>query len=219
MVADQFAEVALLCDEGDDRDRLAPSAAPRRASRVSTPRWRRSRRRPPASQARGSARRGTTRQRRSRAVSRRPPQPRQGRAPHLVDGLVGECAGRSARRPQSPTCRKSNYCLLLGAPATFHAGSDEPGPDSSLDWPPVHARCDAVHAALDFDAIGQSLRERGWEVVHVRSAAGDRTEYLRRPDLGHRLSPAGRAAIKDQSCGSDIAIVAADGQPDALPSL
>ena len=75
-----------------------------------------------------------------------------------------------------------------------------------------HARArDAVYAALDFDAIGQSLRERGWEVVHVRSAAGDRTEYLRRPDLGRRLSPAGRAAIEDQSHGSDIVIVAADG--------
>jgi ethanolamine ammonia-lyase small subunit len=75
-----------------------------------------------------------------------------------------------------------------------------------------HARArDAVHAALDFDAIGQSLRERGWGVVHVRSAAGDRTEYLRRPDLGRRLSPAGRTAIREQPHGSDIAIVAADG--------
>jgi ethanolamine ammonia-lyase small subunit len=75
-----------------------------------------------------------------------------------------------------------------------------------------HARArDAVYAALDFDAIGQSLRERGWEVVHVRSAVGDRTEYLRRPDRGRRLSPAGRVAIEDQSHGSDIVIVAADG--------
>src|ERR1700731_159653 len=70
-----------------------------------------------------------------------------------------------------------------------------------------HARArDAVYAALDFDAIGQSLRERGWEVVHVRSPAGDRTEYLHRPDLGRRLSPGGRAAIEDQSHGSDIVI-------------
>jgi ethanolamine ammonia-lyase small subunit len=75
-----------------------------------------------------------------------------------------------------------------------------------------HARArDAVYAALAFGAIGQSLRERGWDVVHVRSAAGDRFEYLRRPDLGRRLSPAGRAAIEDQSHGSDIVIIAADG--------
>src|ERR1700731_3900505 len=75
-----------------------------------------------------------------------------------------------------------------------------------------HARArDAVHAALDFEAIGQSLRERDWSVVHVRSAAGDRAEYLRRPDLGRRLSPAGRLAIDGQLHGNDVAIVAADG--------
>jgi ethanolamine ammonia-lyase small subunit len=75
-----------------------------------------------------------------------------------------------------------------------------------------HARArDAVYAALDFDAIGQSLRERGWEVAHVRSAAGNRHEYLRRPDLGRRLSPAGREVLKGQSHGSDIVIVGADG--------
>src|SRR5260370_22594288 len=70
---------------------------------------------------------------------------------------------------------------------------------------------DAVHDALDFEAIGQSLRERDWSVVHVRSAAGDRAEYLRRPDLGRRLSPAGRLAIDGQHHGNDVAIVAADG--------
>ena len=75
-----------------------------------------------------------------------------------------------------------------------------------------HARArDAVHATLDFDAIGQSLRERDWSVVHVRSAAADRAEYLRRPDLGRRLSSSGRLVIDGQPCCYDIAIVAADG--------
>jgi ethanolamine ammonia-lyase small subunit len=75
-----------------------------------------------------------------------------------------------------------------------------------------HARArDAVHATLDFEAIGQSLRERGWSVVHVRAAAGDRAEYLRRPDLGRRLSPAGRDSLEEEMKESDIAIVAADG--------
>ena len=75
-----------------------------------------------------------------------------------------------------------------------------------------HARArDAVHATLDFEAIGQSLRERDWSVVHVRSAAADRAEYLRRPDLGRRLSPAGRLAIDSERRGNDVAIVAADG--------
>jgi ethanolamine ammonia-lyase small subunit len=91
------------------------------------------------------------------------------------------------------------------------AGSGQPTA-ASLRFMLDHARArDAVHAALDFEAIGQSLRERDWSVVHVRSAAGDRTEYLRRPDLGRRLSPEGRLAIGDKPRGSDVAIVAVDG--------
>jgi ethanolamine ammonia-lyase small subunit len=83
---------------------------------------------------------------------------------------------------------------------------------TSLQFMLDHARArDAVHAALDFEAIGQSLRERDWSVVHVGSAAGDRAGYLRRPDLGRRLSPAGRLAIDGQLHGNDVAIIAADG--------
>jgi ethanolamine ammonia-lyase small subunit len=75
-----------------------------------------------------------------------------------------------------------------------------------------HARArDAVHATLDFETTGQSLRERDWSVVHVQSAAADRGEYLRRPDLGRRLSPAGRLAIDNERRGNDVAIIAADG--------
>jgi len=83
---------------------------------------------------------------------------------------------------------------------------------TSLRFMLDHARArDAVHAALDFEPIGQSLRERDWSVVTARSAAADRAEYLRRPDLGRRLSAAGRLAIDGQQRGDDVAIVAADG--------
>jgi ethanolamine ammonia-lyase small subunit len=75
-----------------------------------------------------------------------------------------------------------------------------------------HARArDAVHAALDFEAIGQSLRERDWSAIRVQSTARDRAEYLRRPDLGRRLSPTCRLAIDGQLHGNDVAIVVADG--------
>ena len=75
-----------------------------------------------------------------------------------------------------------------------------------------HARArDAVHTALDFEAVGRLLGERGWSVVRVHSAAGDRTEYLRRPDLGRRLSPMGYPLFEEGMRGSDVAIVAADG--------
>jgi ethanolamine ammonia-lyase small subunit len=83
---------------------------------------------------------------------------------------------------------------------------------TSLQFKLDHARArDAVHAALDFEALGQSLRERGWSVVRVHSAAGDRTEYLRRPDLGRRLSPTGYPPFEEGMRGCDVAIVAADG--------
>ena len=75
-----------------------------------------------------------------------------------------------------------------------------------------HARArDAVHATLDFLALGEALHARGWSVLRVHSAAGDRAEYLRRPDLGRRLSSATRSVVADQMRGSDVTIVAADG--------
>jgi ethanolamine ammonia-lyase small subunit len=82
---------------------------------------------------------------------------------------------------------------------------------TSLQFMLDHARArDAVHAALDFEALGASLRKRGWSVVGARSAARDRTEYLRRPDLGRRLSATGCPVFEGmQEC--DVAIVAADG--------
>ena len=83
---------------------------------------------------------------------------------------------------------------------------------TSLQFMLDHARArDAVHAALDFEAVGQSLGEQGWRVICVHSAAGDRTEYLRRPDLGRRLSPTGYPLFEEGMRGSDVAIVAADG--------
>src|ERR1700731_3711623 len=71
-----------------------------------------------------------------------------------------------------------------------------------------HARArDAVHAALDFEAIGQSLRDGDWGPIRVQSTARDRAEYLRRPDLGRRLSPTCRLAIDGQLHGNDVTIV------------
>jgi ethanolamine ammonia-lyase small subunit len=83
---------------------------------------------------------------------------------------------------------------------------------TSLQFMLDHARArDAVHAALDCEALGQSLRARGSSVAHVHSAASDRTEYLRRPDLGQRLSATGRSVVEASIRGDDITIVAVDG--------
>lgn len=51
----------------------------------------------------------------------------------------------------------------------------------------AHAQArDAVHAALDVDAVRTELD--GMPVISVKSAAPDRATYLQRPDLGRRLA-------------------------------
>jgi ethanolamine ammonia-lyase small subunit len=52
----------------------------------------------------------------------------------------------------------------------------------------AHARArDAVHQALDAESLKADLRAIGFDATIVTSAAGDRSTYLRRPDLGRRL--------------------------------
>jgi len=55
---------------------------------------------------------------------------------------------------------------------------------------------DAVHAELSVSVLAQQLRQRGLESVAVQSAASDRSIYLRRPDLGRRLSVESSEALR-----------------------
>jgi ethanolamine ammonia-lyase small subunit len=73
---------------------------------------------------------------------------------------------------------------------------------------------DAVHATLSTASLMPQLSERGWKPALVRSAARDRHEYLRRPDLGRRLSAESRSLLeRNSSAGSasHLVIVVADG--------
>ena len=52
----------------------------------------------------------------------------------------------------------------------------------------AHARArDAVHFPLDVQSLRAEMGARGWTALSVHSAARNREEYLRRPDLGRRL--------------------------------
>ncbi|MGO8969940.1 MAG: ethanolamine ammonia-lyase subunit EutC [Myxococcaceae bacterium] len=70
----------------------------------------------------------------------------------------------------------------------------------------------AVHADFEPAAISAELRALELESVMCESAAPNRETYLRRPDLGRRLSPASRATLELlQGSPVDLALVVADG--------
>jgi ethanolamine ammonia-lyase small subunit len=85
---------------------------------------------------------------------------------------------------------------------------------------------DAVHTPLDAATLAADLQSHDFEVLQVDSAAADRATYLRRPDLGRRLSPHSVALLGNlpaEPC--DVVVVAGDGlsaravQTHVLPLL
>ena len=93
----------------------------------------------------------------------------------------------------------------------------------------AHARArDAVHAALDAGAVRNQLSGLHLDSFEVASDALDRAAYLRRPDLGRRLSKQSREALERGPAAAqsaDLAIVVGDGlsaaavQTHAVPLL
>ena len=78
-----------------------------------------------------------------------------------------------------------------------------------------HAQArDAVHATLSLPTLLRELQSRGLAAVAAKSAAPDRTCYLKRPDLGRRLSEASAVAVHGTSGETRlprITIILADG--------
>ena len=75
-----------------------------------------------------------------------------------------------------------------------------------------HARArDAVHAAFDAPAIVLGLRDLGLEALEVFSRAPNRTDYLRRPDLGRTLDEASQHLLAGHGGGCRLAVVIGDG--------
>jgi ethanolamine ammonia-lyase small subunit len=81
-----------------------------------------------------------------------------------------------------------------------------------LRFAAAHAMArDAVHVPLDGAALAAALAADGWPTIEVQSQAATRAIYLRRPDLGRRLSPAGVARLVPAEGPPDVAVIAADG--------
>ena len=76
-----------------------------------------------------------------------------------------------------------------------------------------HARArDAVHAAFDVPGLLRGIDGIGIETAEVRSQVGDRTDYLRRPDLGRLLDEASQHLLASRRGGPcRLAIVVGDG--------
>lgn len=82
-----------------------------------------------------------------------------------------------------------------------------------VDFTIAHAAArDAVHAALDVEALSAALKSLGLPVVSLATKAADRQIYLQRPDLGRRLDEPSCKALADlRATDVDVALIVADG--------
>lgn len=89
----------------------------------------------------------------------------------------------------------------------------------------AHAQArDAVHQALDADALAGEVRQHGFDAVVVASAAPDRSSFLQRPDLGRRLSDRSTSLLSGLPPAGLVCVVgdglsAAAAQQHAVPLL
>lgn len=89
-----------------------------------------------------------------------------------------------------------------------------------LDFGLAHAMArDAVHLALDVDALDEGVQALGFDTMRVHSKAPDRASYLLRPDLGRKLDDNSQKDLENLSSSEsvnkskpiDLLIVVGDG--------
>jgi ethanolamine ammonia-lyase small subunit len=81
-----------------------------------------------------------------------------------------------------------------------------------LEFQLAHAKArDAVHLPLAVTSLAAELNQKGVPSITLASAARERDEYLKRPDLGRRLSQDSRERLAVLRGEYDTAFVIADG--------
>lgn len=81
-----------------------------------------------------------------------------------------------------------------------------------LEFQLAHARArDAVHLPLAETSLALELQQRRLSSIALASTARDRNEYLKRPDLGRRISDDSRERLAPLRADYDAAFVIADG--------
>ena len=116
-----------------------------------------------------------------------------------------------ARDPWAAFSRHTPARIALG-----RTGASLPT-DEVLRFALAHAQArDAVHTPFDADGVAVEVESLGFATLRVSSAAPARDIYLRRPDLGRRLSDESRARLEAVVGGPvDLALVVADGLSSA----
>ncbi|ABS69255.1 Ethanolamine ammonia-lyase [Xanthobacter versatilis] len=116
-----------------------------------------------------------------------------------------------ARDPWAAFSRHTPARIALG-----RTGASLPT-EEVLRFALAHAQArDAVHTPFDADGVTADVESLGFATLRVSSAAPARDIYLRRPDLGRRLSDDSRAML-EAAAGDpvDLALVVADGLSSA----
>jgi len=81
-----------------------------------------------------------------------------------------------------------------------------------LEFQLAHAKArDAVHLPLAVTSLAVELKQRNISSIPLASSARDRDEYLKRPDLGRRLSETSRERLACLRGDYDAAFAIADG--------
>src|SRR6516165_1469458 len=119
--------------------------------------------------------------------------------------------------PNSPASQAQELLRLVRArtPARILVGRAGPSYPTAtqLELRRDHAAAlDAVQAELDLKRdFGRDIIDH-FGLFEAMTAAGDKTEYLMRPDLGRRLKDAARAEIVRQCpAGADLQVAIGDG--------
>jgi ethanolamine ammonia-lyase small subunit len=104
--------------------------------------------------------------------------------------------------------------------AMGRAGASMPT-QAVLEFGMDHARArDAIHTALDTDRLRLELEQAGFNTLPAWSRARDRSEYLRRPDLGSSLDSSCIEALtlNNPAPPGKLTVVVADGLSSLAPA-
>lgn len=126
---------------------------------------------------------------------------------------MGVMTDRNDMAPPSPQRSIAELRALTPARVGLGRAGVSLTTQALLDFTLDHARArDAVHAPFEAEAIATALAGEGHDVIAVASQATDRAEYLKRPDLGRKLSIQSRDLLAQrESTEYEVVLVIADG--------